>query len=192
MKIFLPLFVGLLFVTNVSVSQDTKFKYLKKNDDRQEIVFSIIGIKNDNHAKMIMEEFEKFDQVLSCQIFYNKRCKLIVTNDVKTDNADKCREMLKRHNVDFDIDYIEPQNKTTFIELQELKENNPYNYTPNPVPASKWEYPADFPKYQDTQDPKQDKQKFAEAKQKWIETHPEEWKKMTGIEYLDYSVKINK
>ncbi len=192
MKKFTFLMIFYIIFSQAAFSQNTKFKHTTMVDNTKEIVFSIVGINDDNHAKQIIKSFDEFEEIISCQIFYNKRCKLIVLNSVNTNNADKCRKILKSNNVDFDIDYIEPLNKLTHIELSELKERNPGKYVPNPILSNQWVYPVSFPKMVDSGNAKADKAIFSKAKQTWIEQHPEEYKKMTGVEYLDYSLEINK
>jgi hypothetical protein len=41
--------------------------------------------------------------------------------------------------------------------------------------------PADFPKYKDTGNPKQDRADYYDAKQKWIKEHPVEFEKIKHL-----------
>lgn len=191
MKHSVLLFLSVIFMFKISLSQDIQFRYTNIIGDKQEIIFTIIGIQDDIQANKIIGDFEKYDKIISCKIFYNKRCKITINKQDKEVSADKFRQILIQNNADFDIDYLKVLNKKVYSDLANKKTLYIDPYKAQPIPAEKWVYPNNFPKFQDTGNPALDKENFAIAKQNWIEENPEAYKTMTGVEYLDYSILLN-
>ncbi|MFH2144385.1 MAG: hypothetical protein ABIJ97_18325 [Bacteroidota bacterium] len=182
-KLLLSLFISLISL--MAYSQDIKFKFVEEKGDQKVVIFSIVGITDNSHANQIVEFLESYDEIISCKIFYNKRCKLIVQSSVDTEDATICRRLLQKQNVDFDVDYIIAETKALYLELSDKKNIFPDLYKPNPIPSNEWVYPSSFPKYTDSGDAETDSRNYAASKQQWIEDHPDEYKSMTGVEYLD-------
>ncbi|MFH0893741.1 MAG: hypothetical protein V2A54_04835, partial [Bacteroidota bacterium] len=121
-------------------------------------------------------------------IFYNRRCKVEINENV---GAMAVRKILLKSGVDFDLDYVIVNDKLIESELIEKKELYPIlGYIPQPI--FDCQYPDNFPKYNNSGDPKKYKENYIIAKQKWIEDNPDAYKVMTGVEYLDYSFDLNK
>lgn len=187
MKKTLLLTTGLLLCIFL-FSQDYSFRYLTEHEQTKEVVFSIVGVRDSEHAIQIISTFESYEQVISCKIFYNRRCKMTVSKEMDSESAEKCRAILQTLGVDFDPDYLLFEQKEPYLEMSQLKKQHPYDFVSNPKPSDEWVYPESFPKFSDTGNPGMDNTDYARAKQAWIEEHPEEYRQMTGIEYLDYSI----
>ena len=190
--LILLLFIGLTYGQH-----DAKFKYVKANTDENvyEIVFSIVGISGDKQSDEIQQAFYSFEEVKSFKIFYNKRCKIILDMGFNEDNgvyADKYREVLLAHDADIDIDYVIPETKQVMIELSQKKNQYKDDYTPQLIPSNQWIYPKELATIINNEKQKGDKKSLEKAKTQWIEDHPEEYKNMTGVEYLDYSIYLDK
>jgi hypothetical protein len=93
---------------------------------------------------------------------------------------------------DFDIATMWVNNPDIEAELNQMKNRHPRTYAPVPVPSDQWVFPASFPVLINTGNPEGDKERLAQAKQDWIESHPDEYKTITGCEYMDESNRYNK
>ena len=166
-------------------SQSGEFKYYKINDGVYETIFTVLGINNDNTASELINEISKLNNVIDAKIFYNRRCKITSKNKL---NLEEIREIAKRFNSDIEIGYCTGYNKSTYVELHDFAINNPIvGYSPKIIPANEWIFPSDFPSKENIND----SEKLKKAKQEWIENHPEEWRDITGLEYLDFSINID-
>jgi len=178
-----------LFVVCISAySQDIQFKYSNSSSEGQIAVFSIVGIQSDNQTNQIITDISNLKDVLSFRIFYNKRAKLVTSAAI---SAKEIRSLLKAHDVDFDYEYFIVKSKSDFIEMSDKKKLFPNTYKISLVKGNEIEYPDSYPKLILDTKGKPDKKANTLAKTVWIESHPEEWKSMTGREYLDYSYKPN-
>jgi len=177
---------GIFISTGLLHSQNkkTEFKYL--NQQENSVVFAIVGKTGSETTKKLLELAQSSDQIISFKVFYDHRCKVVfVDNDMIS--ADKIRKKLLELGVDYDIDYVKTLDKATNVELSQKKSEYHANYIPRPIPSNQWVYPSDFPMEEEFND----LVLFKKAKQDWIEDHPEEYRQMTGMEYLDYSLKLN-
>ena len=191
-KILFVIITLICYNFGFSQSSDVEFKFVKQNTENRSntIIFTILGVKDISQAESISNKFANTEGVISFKIFYNRRCELITKNVAKY-NADYFRKILLHENVDYAITYVTANQKITHATLMQWKASYPIiGYSPKPVPGNEWIYPSDFPVLISKN--KADEIKLSKDKQLWIETHPEEYKKMTGIEYLDYSIKLNK
>lgn len=193
-KIFFVFLALITYNLGFSQSTDVEFKYVKNNVENKTktAVFTILGVKDAQQSNVISSKINSIEGVISFKIFYNRRCELITKNDSKL-NADFFRKILLLENADYDVSYVNINSKLTHATLMEWKDSYPIiGYTPKPIPGDKWIYPASFPKITSDKKTKTEEASLLIEKQNWIETHPEEYKTMTGLEYLDYSIKLNK
>lgn len=181
----LILLTGIVFCFLYSYSQEIKFKFVEDKGEFKEVIFAVVGITDDTHSNQIIELFEGRDEIVSCKMFYNKRCKMVVHSTFTPDEASEYRQLLLSQNVDLDINYVIVENKSIYLDLIEKKKNSSDTYVFAPIPSNEWQYPPSFPKYTDTGNSVADSKNYALQKQQWIEDHPEEYKLMTGKEYLD-------
>lgn len=193
-KILFVVFALITYSFGFSQNSDIEYKFVKTNPENKTkiAIFTILGVKDAVQSELISTKIKNIPGVVSFKIFYNRRCELITKNEAKL-NADIIRKTLLQENVDYDVYYVTVNNKLTHATLMEWKDSYPIiGYTPKPVPGNQWVYPSDFPVLNSNNKSKSEEIRFSNEKQLWIETHPEEYKKMTGLEYLDYSVKLNK
>jgi hypothetical protein len=193
MKKGILLFHALLFSITLALAQNpnVNFRFVKTNEaaNTKTAVFTIVGVADAKQAGSLSQKIKALEGVQSFKIFYNRRCQLTLVND-DSYNADYIRSVLLSENTDFDIDYVTPLNKPTFVQLSEKKEAHPVlDYKANPI--TEVTFPSDFPKLIDTGNKEADTKQLAKAKQEWIENNPDKYREITGMEYLDYSNQIN-
>ncbi|NVO02280.1 MAG: hypothetical protein HXX09_06210 [Bacteroidetes bacterium] len=152
------------------------------------VIFTIVGkILNFEKSTKLISLLSATEGVISFKIFYNRRCKVELLDEKKYD-AQYLRSILNSEDVDYDIDYVIVNDKIIESDLLDRKELYPYNY--NPAPVENYQTPKNFPSLINTGDSEKDKILFSQAKQNWIEENPDAYKAMIGIEYLDYSQKL--
>ena len=180
------LFIAFAFYATFTLFSQTKgdFKYSKVNNGIYETVFTVLGIDNENTATSFIKKLEQEDNVISAKIFYNRRCKVFSKEKL---NLGKVREIAKQYNSDVDLGYCTNYDKLTYSDLYIFKVNNPINdYSPKIIPGKDWVFPNDFP----SKSTINDELELRKAKQKWIEDNPYKWREITGVEYLDYSIRL--
>ncbi|MBI5541401.1 MAG: hypothetical protein HY951_15155 [Bacteroidia bacterium] len=193
-KILFVVFALITYSFGFSQNSDVEFKFVKTNPENKTktAIFTILGVKDAIQSELISTKIKNIPGVVSFKIFYNRRCELTTKNELKI-NADLIRKTLLQENVDYDVSYVTVNNKLTHATLMEWKDSYPIiGYTPKPVPGNEWVYPSSYPVITSDKRSKTEEANLLKEKQNWIETHPEEYKKMTGLEYLDYSIKLNK
>ena len=179
-----------VIIMSITVNSQTKnhFKFESQSNGMYETVFTILGNTNDNNIQNIIEKLTSYQEVSSCKIFYNKRCKVLSTRKLPIRGV---RKVLTKYGTDIDIDYCVINNKVLFNELNQSKISNlNESIKAKPKKQSEWVFPTDFPQYEETGNKTVDDKNYSRRKVQWIENNPEKWKEITGIEYLDYSNKL--
>lgn len=177
------LLTSILLMYLLSSFAQNKFRYTRDNHDGlKETIFTIYDIVSEQQKNAIIAGIKQINGVKDVKIFYKKRCKVTSEKDL---NLYDVRAVLNKQNSDLDINYCVITDSQLKSELLKEKKLHPEE-RPVPVPASEWKFPEDFPKQSKFKNQKD----FAQAKQLWIEQHPEQWKQITGVEYLDFSINL--
>lgn len=187
-------FILLFFLSaNLVFAQESKinFKFIEnKTQNDYTAIFTILGVKNNSTAEKIKNEISSLQGVNSFKIFYNRRCKVVISNN-SNNIENQIRSILIKYNTDFDIDYLTVNDKIIAENLFEFKTINPIkDYKPNP--KADLIFPSDFPKYTETGNPQLDRSNHSKAKLEWLENNPDKYKEIYGFEYLDYSDRLGK
>jgi len=175
------LFFIAIFIASTALYSQSKnqFKFVEQKNGLYETVFTIIGNTSTQNIENIIKDITSYEEVSSCQIFYNRRCKVTSTRTLPIKGV---RRILNKYDVYLDVSYCIINNKELYIELKQKKESFSAVKL-NHIPVSDWVFPEDYP----TKEKIKDKLELKEAIYEWIENNPNKWKAITGREYLDYS-----
>lgn len=164
-------------------SQEIKLRFVDNFEINNEkgSTFGMVGELTQINFDILQKQILKVKGITKCQFFYNRRCFILYQNNF---DIFELRSILLSQKLDFDHNTVVTNNNEL---ANQFKRKTGYIKTSPKIeakPPKNWIYPASFPKKPNTGNTEKDEQLFEKLKQQWVREHPEEYKTMTGVEYI--------
>jgi len=170
--------VALFFVASLMLSvalyaqvDVLEFVQKKPTTEGQVVYFDVVGIHNQDHANVIMEDFLDDPNVFGGRYFISSANKDRYQLNTNTQvSAAYVLSILQRHGVDFDYSSVSRNGYVI-----------PEDHTPVPVGSGAKRTDVNqegFPKYKNTGNKIEDDRRYAEEKNKWIQENPEQYEQL--------------